>query len=742
MQRISTWYDWGLLAPALLPLFYVSGMMYPMLSPKTFALRTFGIIVLALFAYLVASGRPFFFERLRTWATWLPAALLLVAYLASFFGTDFYHSFWSTFERGDGLLTLTVCVGYFYLILLSAGEGWLSRLGTIVAWVGSLAAVYLVLQWLQAVTGIDLPFIVAPNGRVGGTMGNAAFLASYLGMVLPVTLAAASGKLGKVRALLFAGAALEIVAIILTATRGTMLALFATAFVALLYLAFGPETRLISRKSSRVVLAGLLIVAGLFIAFRGELARVPFEPIRRAASASFSDVTVASRLAIWRNVSREAISQHPLLGYGAEHIDIPFDRTYDPSRILEEWFDRSHNAYLDYFVQFGVGGALLYFSLIALLLYKGIRRARGNDIYGYALVGTASIYAMQNFFVFDTAMTLWLFLALAAAALARDATSRADTLFAQSRPAAGAIIALVLLVLLVPVVVQPVRANLLAFEAYQYQVVDVARASAAAEKALALGTYADLELGYNAYFMYTEEQANRLAGEDLAMAYENAANLLTRNFHRYPYDVRTAVYLAQVLASAPDSVAADTALLSEAISRSIAESPKRSQPWYLLANLSIGEANKYPLRSPERVAGYAAAKDVLGAYIALVPRLATPHFVLAQLELAGGNRELAAAEAAKGRALYTSNLEAARRAVAYYESVEDFESAEFFLEEIVEIAPHDVDAVYELAKVKFIRGDKAGAAALVEQLRVSAPAIIDTDPAFKAAITAYERSLP
>lgn len=741
MARISPWYDWGLLAPALLPLFYVSGMMYPLMTPKTFALRALGIIVLALFVYLVSSGRPFFFNRLRHWSTWLPGALLLVAYVASVFGTDFYHSFWSTFERGDGLLTLTVCVGYFYLILLSADQEWLRRLVALVGWTGSLAALYLVLQWLQAVTGIDLPFIVAPNGRVGGTMGNAAFLASYLGMVLPITLAAAFGNGRKVRALLVAGAALELAAIILTATRGTMLALFATAFLALLYLAFGPETRLLSRKSSRIVLAGLLIAAGLLIGFRSELARVPFEPVRRAASVSFSDVTVASRLAIWRNVSRETLAERPLLGYGAEHIDIPFDRTYDPSRVLEEWFDRSHNAYLDYLVQFGAGGALLYLSLIVLLLYESIRIARRGNLYGYALLGTTSIYAMQNFFVFDTGTTLWFFFALIAGALAQNSVSRTDTLFAHFRPAAGAVIAFLLVLLLVPAVVQPLRANLRAFEAYRYQIADVPRANAAAKKALALGTYADLELGYNAYFMYTREQSNRLSGKDLAAAYDNAAELLTHAFNRYPYDTRTAVYLAQVLASAPDGATADTTLLSEAISRSIAESPKRSQPWYLLANLSIGEANTHPLRSPERAAGYAAAKDVLRAYITLVPRLATPHFVLAELELASGNRSLAAEEAAKGKALYTGDLEAARRAVAYYGSVEDLPNLDIFLSDVVKEDPSDLASAYDLAKVKFLLGDKATAKFIVDRLREADPSLIASDPAFESAIEEYERSL-
>src|SRR3989344_5614907 len=96
----------------------------------------------------------------------------------------FYHSFWSIFDRGDGLLTLTAAVGFFYLILLYADKEFLRKLFSVAAWVGSLVAVYAVLQWLQSVSGMNIPVIAEPRGRFGATFGNAAFLAAYLGMTL------------------------------------------------------------------------------------------------------------------------------------------------------------------------------------------------------------------------------------------------------------------------------------------------------------------------------------------------------------------------------------------------------------------------------------------------------------------------------------------------------------------------------------------------------------------------------
>lgn len=701
MKFVSRVYAWVLFAPALLPLFYIEGMMYPLMVPKTLALRALGIVALALFTWLVARGEPFFWSRLRRWEAWIPAVLLAVAYFASLFGVDFYRSFWSTFERGDGLLTLTVCVGYFYLILLSADTVWLSRLLRLVAWVGSFAALYAVLQWLAGQSGVDLPLFAKTSGRLGGTMGNAAFLAAYLGMTFFATLAAVREAVSaKARRFLYAGAGLQLFAILITATRGTLLALIAVGFAALVWRAFRKEESWV-RKQTRVLLVVLVIIAGLSILFRGPLSRVPFEPIKRLASISFSDSTVASRLFLWEHLPREMLSR-PLLGYGAEHIAVPFDKVYDPSVLIEEWFDRSHNAYLDYFIQFGIGGALLYLLIIAILGRLSYRLWQAGDRYGPFLFSLVAVYALQNFFVFDTAVTLWLLFALIAAALVYTSpdSSLKSVAIMSPHPIAGVIAGLLVLVLVVPAALQPLRANLLAFEAYLYQIVDVPRANAAADKALSLGTYADLELGYNAYFMYTEEQIKRLSVEPLHEAYAETVELLSNNFERYSYDVRTAVYLAQVLAKAPAGASANPDLLSEALTHSIDSSPKRIQPWYILANLSISKANTHPAGSGARTAGYTAAIDILSKYIELVPGLAMPHFVLAQLAYANGDTALAEREAEAGKARYKGGLETARWATIYYESVMDLQNAAFFLREILRFNPADANAREDLSQIE------------------------------------------
>ena len=103
-------------------------MLYPFVAPKTLLFRALGIVVLAAFFYLAFSGRELYWGRLRNKLSWIPAALLVVAYAMSLLGVDFYHSFWSVYDRGDGLLTLTTAVVFFYSTLLFVDRNFLPRL--------------------------------------------------------------------------------------------------------------------------------------------------------------------------------------------------------------------------------------------------------------------------------------------------------------------------------------------------------------------------------------------------------------------------------------------------------------------------------------------------------------------------------------------------------------------------------------------------------------------------------------
>lgn len=723
MKFIERAFPWILTAPVILPVVIWGEVIYPYLVPKTLLFYALTLVAAAAFLALLASGKAFFWARLRRRETWIPAALLALAYVTSYFGIDFYRSFWSIFVRGDGLLMLTCAVTSFYLVLLSADKKFFDTLLRGVAVVATFVALYGIGEWFLG------------GGRIGSLLGNAAFFAGYLGIAFFATLAAAQDLPRSWRDAAYFGAALQVVAIILSATRGTMLALIIAGLAYLAYAAVKGEGS--KKQHARNGLTVLVVIAGLFVGFRSELAKIPFEPIARVASISAAETDVASRLFIWKHMLVE-VGQHPFAGVGAEHVSTLFDRFYDPTQIVEEWFDRSHNAFLDYAAQYGIGGFLLYVALIASFFAAALRtRSKRTGLF----VLLAITYAVQNFFVFDTVSSFWLFLVLIADFFAVSSNTPRSAIRLSGSVRYGApLTALVLLALIVPVSVRPALAAYDLAQAYKYQLVDVSREADYFLKGFNLSTYGDLEYGYEAYDMYAGTQASSLSGEARAQAYDAALTVLATDFNRYPYNARIALYLAHVLSLAPAERPADQELLSKALARTIELSPKRAQAWYILVNLSIDDANKHPIGSKERIAGYKAAHNILDKYITFVPTSAQPYFVRAQLEYANGDAKAAADSAALGKENYAGGLETARRAAGYYEGIQDWKNAKFFLEEIVKLAPNDTASLYDLAKVKYLLGDKAGAEEIVSKLRTTNPRILETDPNFLNAITIYERT--
>jgi tetratricopeptide (TPR) repeat protein len=138
---------------------------------------------------------------------------------------------------------------------------------------------------------------------------------------------------------------------------------------------------------------------------------------------------------------------------------------------------------------------------------------------------------------------------------------------------------------------------------------------------------------------------------------------------------------------------------------------------------------------------YNAAVDTLESYIALVPNLPGPYFVLADLHLALGAKERALEAAGRGKEAYVHNdYLTAKRAIVFYQKVEDWENAEFFLEKIITFSgTADDDALlYDLAKVKYILEKYDESVAIVKELRDRNPELVASDPAFVRAIAPYE----
>ncbi|XKT75383.1 MAG: O-antigen ligase family protein [Patescibacteria group bacterium UBA2103] len=714
--------NWALLAPALIPLVYLDIFFFPLVAPKAFFFRIAVTVLLLAVTCLAYNGKGLYIKRLLNWWTLIPGALLLVAYTTSIFGVDFYHSFWSVFDRSSGLVALTYMVGYFYLLLLTISKDFIFKFFSLTAGVASVAGVYAILQWVGDIGSFHIPGLLDPQGgRIGATIGNAAFLAGYLGLTFFITLITAY-RSTRHEQWWYAGALIQLIAIILTATRGTILALLAMLGVALVYAAIQKEGK-VRRYAQIGIVSGIILFAG-FIGFRMQLQQVPFEPIQRIASIGVEDATTASRLFVWENMLSYGLAK-PFTGYGSEHIDYVFDQFYNAQDIVEQWFDRSHNLYLDYFIQYGVLGLILFVLFIAALFRVGLRTRKEDLFIGNMLLLLVGTYVLQSVFVFDTINTLVVLIPLFAIGFIKEE----DALEVGAFNKIGLTIVTIIAVPgLYFTVFLPAYANLELGKSYMHHVVDAQKYKEHFDRGFSLDTYANLEFGYQAYAMYTDRQQYMLSGEDKNIAYQVAYNALEKNTQKYPYDARTFVYLGHVLEARPEGVAYSPEENLEILQTAQSLSPDRSQPYYMMANFYIERGNVSS--GTERENYYQAAIDIVIAYRDRAPEIAEPYLVLAELYRVTGNTSLSQEAFETGINLYKGDTQDARRIAGRLLAQNKISEARPYLETVYRQSPHDYVAIFDLAKVRFIEGDIEGSVELVELVQLKQPELLDTDPLF------------
>lgn len=730
---------WSLLLVAVTPLLYVGGVYYPFVVPKVIYFRTLTEIAVVLLACYAAYARENLnLAILKNKITWVPLIFLGFSYLSAFLGLDFYHSFWSIFERMDGLVTLTHLVLYFYAVLLVfSKEDW-KKFFVINGIVAGLVGLYAVLQhygfsWFQDTVDV----------RVRGTIGNAAFLASYLGIMFYLALyLAREAKTVLVRRVWWCIAGLSLIVIAMTQTRG---ALVAGALSLVVFLVWWGLT--VSEKKYRTyaiaALAFVLVVGVFGYVYRGKLATFPIPAISRLASISLNDPTTKSRLFIWGN-SLSAFTEHPLLGYGMENFEYVYNKFYDPQVVAEEWFDRSHNIYIDQLIHNGAVGLALYLVILGYAFYVArgyISRERYTGFIFFFLLLT---YALQNFFVFDALSSAFLFWALFAFLVSSKARTWTD--FPLSKASSWMKVGAVMVVLgggasWYFVNYLPLRANIALGEGYKYQIADVKKSLASFEKGLSYHTFADMEYGYQTYSTYTNKLAyrNKMNDAEMIASYEAATVLFKELIEKYPWNVRLYTYWGHIVEGRPAGGSYDEREFEALMKKAVALSPKRSTAYYIWANIYLAKL-KDARTNAEKQELYQKGLEILKLYASQVPDSADAQFVVADVSQKAGLLSEAEEYFGRGDSVYTTSLIAARRAAGYLLRINDYARAERYLKDITTEDPGNPDAWLDLAKVFYLNGKVNEAVESLNMVNAINPEILKKEPSLVNEIVGSYRS--
>ncbi|HEY4501175.1 MAG TPA: O-antigen ligase family protein [Candidatus Paceibacterota bacterium] len=405
VKQITRWV--ALVALFLLPftpLVVANSYFFPFISGKAFYLRI--LIEIAVVAWIVLALLD---KEYRPRFSWIGASVVgfvLWMFIADAFALNAMKAFWSNFERMEGWVLLVHLLGLFFAAsaVLRVEKKWR-------AWFLMSAVVAIILIWhaLQQLAG-NLP-IHQGSTRIDASFGNSTYLAIYLLFSTFVALwLALTEKYSWLKWSLITLAAVEATLIFFTETRGTIIGLVLALALAAFLTAITAGKRARGWAASALVLI-LIFVGGIYLARNSDFVQNN-HTLERISSISLSDGQ--TRFTIW-GMAFKGILERPLTGYGQEGFNYVFNKFYDPSLYAQEqWFDRAHNAFIDWLSAGGIPAFLLYLSLFGsaiVLLWKSSELSRPERI---ALTAALVGYAVHNLFVFDNLYSYIYFFAILA----------------------------------------------------------------------------------------------------------------------------------------------------------------------------------------------------------------------------------------------------------------------------------------------------------------------------------------
>jgi O-antigen ligase/Flp pilus assembly protein TadD len=390
----------GLFVLPVLALLVSDAFFFPFITTKNFFFRIMVEILFFLWVFVMV-----FDKRYRPRKSPLLLALavtLFILVLAGIFGENPYRSFWSNYERMEGIVG-HIHLFLYFLILTSIFQGkkdW-KRFFGIMLGISFIATIYGFLQFFGKAA------IHQSDVRLDATFGNATYLAIFLIFHLfLISLFLFWFRQKWLRISLGALFVLEAIVMFLTATRGAILGFLAGLFLFGLLM-----TIFASNKKLRYCFAALMIVliltVGLFMLLKDQSFIRNNSVLARFASISFAEGTVESRFTIW-GMSWQGFQEHPILGWGSENYNLVFNKYYQPKLWKQEpWFDRSHNIVFDWLISAGILGLLAYISIFVSALYMVWRR---NALFESVVITSLfAAYSFHNLFVFDNLTSYFMF---------------------------------------------------------------------------------------------------------------------------------------------------------------------------------------------------------------------------------------------------------------------------------------------------------------------------------------------
>lgn len=529
----------------LTPLVFWHGVFFPFTFTKTILFYTLVELACVLWIPFALTSPTY---RLRMSGIGISVILFFgVLVLASATGVNWSHSLWSDIERMMGLFTFFHLVLFFLMISSFVRDSNYRNLLFQLSFGTSV---------LVALIGM---FQIDPAAvRVESTVGNAAFLATYLlvHVFVGLMLLLEHRRFDWKSCMYAVGVFLVVTTLIFTETRAGVLGLIAGAgALGVLFLLFANPNVLLKRVTFGI-LAGGLVALALVFTFQERLISYAPDALDRYLSIDLKERTVEGRFLIWQ-VMWEGLKERPFLGWGMDNQNILVDRHYDARLYaLEPWIDRAHNVVLDIGAMAGFAGILAYAAMIILALWALYKKWRSGVFSFWVAASLVSIlvsYVVQNAFTFDTPLSYIIFFMILGIISGAEEQGRPVGKVPQWNKTAAAAFGAVLLFML-PIwhvgAWKPWRANAAALAGWttlargegDLQAIELF------EKALSYDTYGSIDFRrmFAEYIFEFLKQGGQRPDESLRRLMDYGLKVMDENIKEAPENVKWWMYLGEL----------------------------------------------------------------------------------------------------------------------------------------------------------------------------------------------------
>ncbi len=411
MKEILKYSIWtGIYATLIIPFFVADGLFFPYITGKAFAFRIIVEIILGLWFILIIKDKEF--RPKQSWILWAVGLLTFILLIADINAVAPFKAFWSNYERMEGWVTFVHLFAYF--IVLG------SMLNTEKLWLWFLRA--------NVATGVVLALFSidkATEARFSGPLGNPIYIAVYFLFIFFFSLILLyKDVLVKnlndwnvfkrvfinILFYLYIIASAVSFFVVYRTSRGALLGLIGGILIAAILIAFFEKEKMVIKHIAIGGIIMVTVVVVLFISVRDTKYIKNNSTLARYSNISWSNVSDQARQMIWP-MAFKGFKEKPILGWGQEGFNYVFNKYYDPKMYSQEtWFDRAHNAPLDFLVAGGILGLLAYLALFFSALYLLWLKKNSLSITERALLtGLLVGYFFQAIFVFDNLVSYILF---------------------------------------------------------------------------------------------------------------------------------------------------------------------------------------------------------------------------------------------------------------------------------------------------------------------------------------------